>query len=614
MPLLDDILFTENQDWRIIYWCRPPEFRDFVTSKEHLHLPPLSERQYQALFKLIGEDPLKIFSPERKKHIGVYLLGKGSGKDYMVSILCAYLLCVLLCMVNVHEFFNFPQDENIDILNVAPTAFQAREVFFNKLKSRILNWKWFLGNFKVTWRGKAVRGSKGTRMEVRITDTSIETANNIRFNSLHAEAENYEGFNVLVAILDETSAYEDKFEEVVGSDGDMINVGKADLIYNTLRTSAVSRKLPWLMALISFPRRLDDFTVKKYEEAMKDPDGIMIAERGCTWEFNPRYFGEETFRFEEWEVPISFKADFEGDPVNSKMKYCTVPPTVLNRFFYSDERIQSAIDDNLKPLLVLDDDNLEMIDANGKKVKFVVKKILSSNLVDRTKAYAAGVDLSIIKDRTIVVIGHGEPCDIRSTFISVEGQQELTTIHTRVIIDQIIIWEPDIKKKLQVSHINVDEVLEHVHGLTGFSYISYDQYQSQYVLEKALRAGIISEKHNINDKDYVLFRNMLTAGAISYPRNKLLLFEMERLIFDGKRVQHLPIFSKDVCDAVCHVIRAIAGGYAKAMDTMVFTFAEDSMFDPSAATDPFQGMPNLPKEALMNTAKELNPNDYNIFF
>ncbi len=613
MPsLLDDVLNSDKQDWQQKYWCKPPLFRDFVIAKEHLHLNPLSERQFEAIFKLIGEDPITIFTPERLKHIGVYLLGKGSGKDYMASILVAYLFCILLCMHDAHTYFNFPADENIDILNVAPTAFQAREIFFSKFKSRIMNWKWLVDNFKVTVRGKRIKGCHGNRLEVKITDTSVETSNNIRFNSLHAEAENFEGFNVLAAILDEVDAFPEKFGETTDSDGDILDTGKAELIYSTLRTSAVSRKLPWLMMLISFPRRADGFMIKKYEEALADPNGIMIAERGCTWEYNPRFFGEETFDFEQWKVPLSLQKDFESDPGNARMKYCTVPPIILNRFFYNDERIQAAIDPDLEPLIVLDRSIETILDSRGKANKFVVQKVMGSRLVDRGLAWAIHIDLSIKNDSTVIAIGHGEPCNMKSTFVDLDGNQVLTTIQKKIVIDQIIVWEPDIKQHAIVGHMNVDEITEHLVALTGCRYISWDQYQSQYVLEKAIRSGMDSESHNINTKDYVLYRNYLWSGALSYPNHPKLLFETERIIWTGRKPDHLPIYSKDCLDACVGVVRAIAGGLARSQDAMTFTFGGDDLFGDGGGSA-MSGLPKLPTEAIPNSGQILNPNDFGLF-
>ena len=141
MDLVDRIMFTSEEDWRKDYWCKPVYFEDFVTSKEQLNLAPLSPKQYDAIFQLIGRDPLKVFSMERIKHVGVFLWGKGSGKDYATSILIAYLFYILLCMNDAHVYFDFPKEEGIDIINVSPTAKQARKVFFSKFTARIVNWK-----------------------------------------------------------------------------------------------------------------------------------------------------------------------------------------------------------------------------------------------------------------------------------------------------------------------------------------------------------------------------------------------------------------------------------------------------------------------------------------
>jgi hypothetical protein len=45
---------------------------------------------------------------------------------------------------------------------------------------------------------------------------------------------------------------------------------------------------------------------------------------------------------------------------------------------------------------------------------------------------------------------------------------------------------------------------------------------------------------------------------------------------------------------------------------MSFTFGEESMFDPNwQDSSGIPGMPNLPAEALQNTAKQLNPDMFN---
>ena len=456
----------------------------------------------------------------------------------------------------------------------------------------------------------SVASFAGTRFRPTTTLT-VETSNNIRCISLHSEAGNFEGYNVLFFCGDEIAEFDDKFETVMDGD-EIVNVGKADIIYNTLVTSAASRKLPWLGVLISFPRRVDDFIMRKYQEAIDEPDGMLIARRGCTWEYNPLYIGERTFRFEKWDVPLSLKKHFENDPSNSRMKFCTVPPITLNRFFYNDERIQSAIDTNIQPLVDISNDVLEIFDANHKKVSYAIKKITSARVVDKRRAYAIHVDLSISGDSTTVVIGHGEPCNIQSTFIDTEGKQELKTLHTRVVIDQILVWEPIVKQKVVVSHINVDETIETLAKLSGCSYLSYDQYQSQYVLEKAIREGINAEKHNINTRDYILFRNMLWAGAVSYPKNDKFIFELERIVWNGKKPDHLPIFSKDCVDSVIGVTRAIAEGLARGQEEMIYTFMNPEVFSGIDPEQEYKPTIPLPKEAIPNSLSFFKDGNGNI--
>jgi hypothetical protein len=607
MDILDRVLFTTNEDWRRDYWSKPVTLGDFITSKEHLNLVPLSPRQYEALYKIIGHDPLKVFSMERIKHVGVFLWGKGSGKDYATSILIAYLFYLLLCMHDAHRYFSFPVEEGIDIINISPTAKQARKVFFSKFTARIVNWNWLMQNFRVVRRGKLLKKCVGNRMEIRITDASVETSNNIRCNSEHSEAGNYEGYNVLAAVLDETSAFDTEMEATTDGSGEIVDTGKAEFIYNTLRTSAISRKLPWLMIIISFPRMQGDWTIRKYDEAIADieanPDtSIYVAERGCTWEYNPRYVGEPTFHYEKWDIPLTFKSDFLSNPSDSKMRYCTEPPLTINAFFHQPQRIYDAIDANIKPIVEVEEIVETLLDSNGKPVQYLTQKVCNAACVDRTKAWALHVDLSISGDTTTLVLGHGEPCEAYSvsyfdTSHKLDQRQVVKELRVRVVIDQVIIWDPR-KTKSVVSVMNVDDVVEGLVHLTGMRYLSYDMYQSQYSLEKAFRGGVDSEKHNIKDADYLLFRNLLHAGAISIPKHAKLIQELEKLSYDGKRVDHLPQYSKDIADGVAGVIRAVATGLAKPTDNFNFVFAGPEIFGDFSGLEGKIGQVVLPPDVV----------------
>ena len=82
---------------------KPATIEEFVTSKDYLGLPPLSEYQYTmikastqvykrtTLHKLYGEvEGEKIWKQTCSEVI--MQLGKGSGKDYTSTIACAYVV------------------------------------------------------------------------------------------------------------------------------------------------------------------------------------------------------------------------------------------------------------------------------------------------------------------------------------------------------------------------------------------------------------------------------------------------------------------------------------------------------------------------------------------
>ena len=87
----------------------PVTIEEFVTDKNYLSLPPLSDYQYtmlramtqiykaETLIKLYGQElGNKTFKQTCNEVI--MQLGKGSGKDYTSTIACAYIVYLLLCL------------------------------------------------------------------------------------------------------------------------------------------------------------------------------------------------------------------------------------------------------------------------------------------------------------------------------------------------------------------------------------------------------------------------------------------------------------------------------------------------------------------------------------
>ena len=91
---------------------------------------------------------------------------------------------------------------------------------------------------------------------------------------------------------------------------------------------------------------------------------------------------------------------------------------------------------------------------------------------------------------------------------------------------------------------------------------------------------------------------MLHAGAISIPKHAKLIQEMEKLSYDGKRVDHLPQYSKDCADGVAGVVRAIATGLAKPTDDFNFTFCGNELFGDFSGLEGQLGQVVLPPDVV----------------
>lgn len=292
--LMDDFInlaetkANDDNIWRE----QPVNLLTFFTSKKFLNEKPYPGKQTEILevvgkilwYKITGEEA--ICEDDLKKITEcVFLLGKGSGKDFLASGILAYVSYLLCCMKDPHGYFGFAQEEPIDLINVAINAYQANNVFFKKFKARLLSCSWFI---------KKEDYPKHYN-EFQLTKNQIRFYKGIAAHSAHSEADSFEGFNPLVVIFDEIGGFE---------------LDNAENSYTTLRSSAVSRfNEKMLLIFISFPRSQEDFMMKKYNEALIQKDDQVYAIIGKSWEVNPKIRRD------------ALRKDYERDPEGAAMKF-----------------------------------------------------------------------------------------------------------------------------------------------------------------------------------------------------------------------------------------------------------------------------------------------------
>lgn len=459
----------------------PVDFDRFVTSREHLGLPSLFRRQREFVREVLGDDPRVVFRDpsdsdegRRAYQLGVALWGKGSGKDYICSIIVCYCVHVLLCLGDPQGYLEMAPDEPIDIVNVAYNADQAKNVFFTKLRARIERWPWLSENFNLTIAGRRQNGYRPELDEVQVNENHVLFPRNIRAWSRHAQNESYEGLNVLVWLMDEASAFLSKLKRE-----------NADAIYQTLKTSASSRfGRRWLGMVISFPRHADDFTMALLNLAQSQPElGIYGDGPAKTWEVNERTRNEPRVMVRDVEVPASLAQDFEEDFEEALGRYCCEPPMAREAFIRYPDELWKAVTDR-KPVIEWEPTIIprELGDGSIKHLRGVrITKV--RKLPKSVKLYMHG-DRGLTNDSFALALGYATPATIMTTAPAGEvltprelmlrkreahqrGDPSLTEETPiewerdvpRTVIVALIVWRPDPRRGIQVDLQNVEDVI-----------------------------------------------------------------------------------------------------------------------------------------------------------
>jgi hypothetical protein len=515
----------------------PVDVKTFVQSPDYLGQPLLSDIQYEIVEAMSQiyrkEDLIEIMGDvEGSKHFAKYTknelilqLGKGSGKDFISTVACAYVVYKLLCLKDPAIYYGKPAGDAIDIINVAVNAQQAKNVFFKGFKTKIEKSPWFAGKYNA----KA---------------DSIEFDKAITVYSGHSERESHEGLNLLMAVLDEISGFA---SEVISGN----EQGKtADNIYKAFRGTVDSR-FPDLgkVVLLSFPRYQGDFISQRYESVIADKETI---ERRHTFIMNedlphedpgnqfeiswdednilqykiPRVYA---FKRPTWEVNPTrkiedFKLAFYTDLGDAMMRFACMPTYSSDAFFKQIDKVEKCMNTR-NPL-----DSFRRFDET-----FVP---------DPEKTYYIHADLAQKHDKCAVAIAHVDK------WVNIQVIKDYEQVAPIVVVDAVAWWEPRAE-----GPVNLSEVKQWIMNLRrqGFNIgmVSFDRWQSFDIQNELQAVGIRTETVSVAKKHYEDLAMMIYEERVSIPRIPILLEEMSELkIMKGNRVDHPRKKSKDLADAV----------------------------------------------------------------
>jgi hypothetical protein len=535
---------------------KPVDVKTFVQSPDYLGQPLLSDIQYEIveamsqiyrkedLIELMGQEKgLSHFNKYTKNEL-ILQLGKGSGKDFISTVSCAYVVYKLLCLKDPATYFGKPPGDAIDIINVAVNAQQAKNVFFKGFKTKIEKSPWFAGKYNA----KA---------------DSIEFDKAITVYSGHSERESHEGLNLLMAVLDEISG----FATEVGTGNEQ---GKtADNIYKAFRGTVDSR-FPDLgkVVLLSFPRYQGDFISQRYESVIAEKETI---ERKHTFIMNedlphddpgnqfeiswdedtilqykiPRVYA---FKRPTWEVNPTrkiedFKLAFYTDLGDAMMRFACMPTYSSDAFFKQIEKVEKCMNTR-NPL-----DSFRRFEETFK--------------ADEDKIYYIHADLAQKHDKCAVAIAHVDK------WVNIQVIKDYEQVAPIVVVDAVAWWEPRAE-----GPVNLSEVKQWIINLRrqGFNIgmVSFDRWQSFDIQNELQAVGIRTETVSVAKKHYEDLAMMIYEERVSIPRIPILLEEMSELkIMKGNRVDHPRKKSKDLADAVCGAVFGAISHTAKTNNTEI---------------------------------------------
>ncbi len=520
---------------------KPVDAKTFVESSDYLGQPPLSPVQYDIveamsqIFKkedlqdLYGDAEGSRYYDKYTKNEIILQLGKGSGKDFVSTVACAYIVYKLLCLKDPARYFGKPTGDAIDLINVAINAQQAKNVFFKGFKTKIEKSPWFAGRYNA----KA---------------DSVEFDKSITVYSGHSERESHEGLNLLLAVLDEISG----FASEVGTGNEQ---GKtAENIYKAFRGSVDSR-FPDLgkVVLLSFPRYQGDFISKRYEDVIAEKETIekkhifimnedlphedasnrfeiswdedniisykvpkILALKRPTWEVNP------TRKIDD------FKLAFYTDLGDAMMRFACTPTFASDAFFKQKEKLEKCMNTR-NPL-----DSFRRFDQGFKP--------------DPEKTYYIHADLAQKHDKCAVAIAHVDK------WVNIQVIKDYEQVAPIVVVDAVAWWEPRAE-----GPVNLSEVKQWIINLRreGFNIgmVSFDRWQSFDIQNELQAVGIKTETVSVAKKHYEDLAMMIYEERVAIPMIPILLEEMSELkIMKGNRVDHPRKKSKDLADAVCGAV------------------------------------------------------------
>jgi hypothetical protein len=377
----------------------------------------------------------------------------------------------------------------------------------------------------------------------------------ITCHSGHSERESWEGYNVIMVILDEISGF--ATDSTSGHD----QAKTASALYDMYRASVDSRFPDFgKVVLLSFPRYRNDYIQERYNAVIASKEVVM---RQHTFKLDEELEGDadtsENYFTVEWEEDIieaykfpkvfalrrptweinptrsinDFKISFYTKPTDALSRFACMPPDAVDALFRSKEKIEACFN---QVNIAVDDEG----------------RFATSFQPDKEKQYYIHVDLAQKHDHCAVSLSHVEK------WVKVNSFNDKDVVSPIVVVDAVRWWTPTAEKTVDFKEVKAYILSLRERGF-NIKLVTFDRWNSLDIMNELIAVGMKSETLSVAKKHYDDMVLLVAEERIVGPAISLLTEELLQLRIIRDKVDHPRKGSKDLADAVCgSIYNAIA--------------------------------------------------------
>jgi len=468
----------------------------------------LTEEEIQLLFELKLDNVLEKYHGEDLFRELVLVLGRRSGKDFLVSLMALYEVMRLLEIPggSPFKYYNIAEGNPIFILTVANSADQAR-ILFTEIKEKMTSSEYFrdkVGHIeadKISLRTPQDITKQKDLLEDGLDNAASKIKGSVVIMSGHSNSESLLGKRIYALLLDEVASFKSTGGKTSGDRiYSALSPATADFVRKTGRIDENGDEIAVMdskIISISSPRSEEGMLFKLYNDT---PNAISrVAFKLPTWKVSKQWkesMLRQEFKFMSInDFNMEFGAEFSG---TAGEKY--IPD------HYVDEAIEIGAE-------------LKLSQAISGVPGMV---------------YYAHLDPASTSHNYALVVLHTE----ERMRLAERNGQIIKEKAKMFIIDHLKCWQPS-----GGQSINVHEVDQYVVDLARrfrFAMVSYDNWNSQASVQLLRRKGIPTKitpfRREYKMKIYSQLEDLLVNHQLAIPRKNPYSETMEMELKCLKRI------------------------------------------------------------------------------